>query len=68
MPQTVTDLTRLSDAELDASLTILFRQHHAATKAKDTQAIAECKEATRLILAEQGRRLDGWLDHTLGVE
>lgn len=61
---THTDLTQLSDAELDASLMILFRQHTNA----DKNQRREIHEATRLVLAEQGRRLDGWLDHTLGVE
>ena len=64
MPQTTAeDLTEASDLELDAALQIGFRQHKNATGAER----AEVHEAIVAILSEQGRRLDGWLDHWAGL-
>ena len=67
VPDTITDLTTASDIELDAALQIGFNQFAAAKTAHDDPAQAETHAAITAILAEQGRRLDGWLDHTLGL-
>ena len=63
MLDTDVDLKTFTDAELDAALQMLFGQHRDG----DKQARAESHIAVTAILAEQGRRLDGWLDHTLGL-
>ena len=63
VPDTITDLTTASDLELDAALQIGFNHHRDA----DPEDRAEIHAACVAILAEQGRRLDGWLDHTLGL-
>ena len=67
MPDTIADLTTATDLELDAALQIGFNQFAAAKTAHDDPAQAETHAAITAILAEQGRRLDGWLDHTLGL-
>ena len=63
VPDTIADLTTASDLELDHALQILFNQHSKG----DKQTRAELHMAITAILGEQGRRLDGWLDHTLGL-
>ena len=65
VPDTITDLTTASDLELDHALAHGFELFAAAKGDKAKQA--KIKAANRVILAEQGRRLDGWLDHTLGL-
>lgn len=58
---TTTSLHDATDLELDAALQLGFRQHKNATDVDRPEIHA----AIVAILAEQGRRLDGWLDHTL---
>ena len=65
MPTTIADLAGASDIELDAALQIGLNQFAAAKTAHDDPAQAETHAAITAILAEQGRRLDGSLDHTL---
>lgn len=56
MPHTDTDLTRCSDAELDAALAILYREHRDA----DEDDRLTCHLAIIEILAEQSTRLETW--------
>lgn len=57
-----TDLCNEDDAVLEAALRIRFDDHGAATDAGDGPAQAEAHVAIMVIIGEQRRRTDAWID------
>lgn len=57
-----TDLTNEDDAVLDAALRILLEDHSNATDAGDGAAQAEAHVAIMVIIREQRRRTEAWIE------
>lgn len=57
-----TDLTTETDAVLDATLQRVFTEHRAASDAGDVAEKRICAQMAASIIAEQGRRLDVWIE------
>jgi hypothetical protein len=62
MNDTAVDLTDFDGSVLDASLTMLYRQHEHASNSGDKQACAEIHYGISQIVAEQARRTDEWIE------